>query len=305
MNTTPESPEREMQTPDQVRSVLRSEIAADEATVKAKALRQARVRTIQVNVGRALLGIVVVGGWQLLAQWKIIDPFFFGEPSGIVRQLVDWFQHGTSFGSIWSQIGVTMEEALLGFVYGVLGGVVLGVLLGQVRFLADVIGPYIKIVNAVPRIVLGSIFFVWLGLGTPAKVLLASVLVFFVVFFNAFQGVREVDRVFVNNARVLGASRLQVTRHVVLPSALTWITASLHVAFGFAVIGAIVGEFLGAQQGLGLVISDAQNHFNPDGVFAAMVIIAVIALTAESGISFLEKKLLAWRPPSSTEVAGI
>ena len=305
MNTTPESPEREMQTPDQVRSVLRSEIAADEATVKAKALRQARVRTIQVNVGRALLGIVVVGGWQLFAQWKIIDPFFFGEPSGIVRQLVDWFQHGTSFGSIWSQIGVTMEEALLGFVYGVLGGVVLGVLLGQVRFLADVIGPYIKIVNAVPRIVLGSIFFVWLGLGTPAKVLLASVLVFFVVFFNAFQGVREVDRVFVNNARVLGASRLQVTRHVVLPSALTWITASLHVAFGFAVIGAIVGEFLGAQQGLGLVISDAQNHFNPDGVFAAMVIIAVIALTAESGISFLEKKLLAWRPPSSTEVAGI
>jgi NitT/TauT family transport system permease protein len=153
--------------------------------------------------------------------------------------------------------------------------------------------------------VLGSIFFVWLGLGTPAKVLLASVLVFFVVFFNAFQGVREVDRVFVNNARVLGASRLQITRHVVLPSALTWITASLHVAFGFAVIGAIVGEFLGAQQGLGLVISDAQNHFNPNGVFAAMVIIAVIALTAESGISFLEKKLLAWRPPSSTEVAGL
>ena len=305
MNTTRDSQEQQMQTPDQVRSVLESEIAADEATVKARALRQARKRRIQVNVGRALLGVLVIGGWQLFAQWKIIDPFFFGQPSGIVKQLADWFQHGTSFGSIWSQIGVTMEEALLGFVYGVLGGVVLGVLLGQVRFLADVIGPYIKIVNAVPRIVLGSIFFVWLGLGTPAKVLLASVLVFFVVFFNAFQGVREVDQVFVNNARVLGASRWQITRHVVLPSALTWITASLHVAFGFAVIGAIVGEFLGAQQGLGLVISDAQNHFNPNGVFAAMVIIAVIALTAESGISFLEKKLLAWRPASSTEVAGI
>jgi NitT/TauT family transport system permease protein len=305
MNPTSESKEREMQTPDQVRSVLQSEIAADEATVKARALRQVRNRKIKVNVGRALLGIFVVGGWQLFAQWKIIDPFFFGQPSGIVKQLGDWFQHGTSFGSIWTQIGVTMEEALLGFVYGVLGGVVLGVLLGQVRFLADVIGPYIKIVNAVPRIVLGSIFFVWLGLGTPAKVLLASVLVFFVVFFNAFQGVREVDQVFVNNARVLGASRLQITRHVVLPSAFTWITASLHVAFGFAVIGAIVGEFLGAQQGLGLVISDAQNHFNPNGVFAAMVIIGIIALTAESGISLLEKKLLAWRPPSSTEVAGL
>jgi NitT/TauT family transport system permease protein len=136
-------------------------------------------------------------------------------------------------------------------------------------------------------------------------VLLASVLVFFVVFFNAFQGVREVDQVFVNNARVLGASRMQIVRHVVLPSAITWITASLHVAFGFAVIGAIVGEFLGAQQGLGLVISSAQNNFNPDGVFAAMLIIAVIALTAESGISYLERRLLSWRPPAPSESAGL
>jgi NitT/TauT family transport system permease protein len=126
-----------------------------------------------------------------------------------------------------------------------------------------------------------------------------------VVFFNAFQGVREVDTVFLNNAKVLGASRLQIIRHVVLPSALTWITASLHVAFGFAVIGAIVGEFLGAQQGLGLVISSAQGHFDPNGVFAAMVIIGAIALTAEFGISFVEKKLLAWRPASRQETAGM
>ena len=154
-------------------------------------------------------------------------------------------------------------------------------LLGEFRFLADVVGPYIKIVNAMPRIVLGSIFIVWLGLGTPSKVLLAAVLVFFVVFFNAFQGVREVDRNLVANARVLGASRLQVIRHVVVPSALTWIIASLHVAFGFAIIGAIVGEFLGAQRGLGLVIATAQNNFDPNGVFAAMLIIAVLALTAE------------------------
>jgi NitT/TauT family transport system permease protein len=296
---------RTAQTRDEVRSTLRSEIAADEATITARALRQARNRKLKVNAGRAAVGVAVIGGWQLFAQLKIIDPFFFGEPTGIVSQLKDWVEHGTQFGSIWQQIGVTMEEALLGFVYGVLSGVVLGVLLGQVRFLADVIGPYIKIVNAIPRIVLGSIFFVWLGLGTPAKVLLASVLVFFVVFFNAFQGVREVDQVFVNNARVLGASRMQIVRHVVLPSAITWITASLHVAFGFAVIGAIVGEFLGAQQGLGLVISSAQNNFNPNGVFAAMLIIAVIALTAEGGISYLERRLLSWRPPAPSEAAGL
>src|SRR5438445_8296179 len=114
-----------------------------------------------------------------------------------------------------------------------------------------------------PRIVLGSIFVVWLGLGTSSKVMLSAVLVFFVVFFNAFQGVREVDRNLLANVRVLGASRWDIIRHVVLPSALTWITASLHVAFGFSVIGAIVGEFLGAQHGLGLVISTAQNNFQP------------------------------------------
>ena len=111
---------------------------------------------------------------------------------------------------------------------------------------------------------LGSLFTVALGLGTPSKVALASVLVFFVVFFNAFQGVREVDRNLLANARVLGASKLAIIRHVVVPSALTWIIASLHVAFGMAIIGAIVGEFLGAQKGLGLVIANSQNNFNPE-----------------------------------------
>jgi NitT/TauT family transport system permease protein len=131
------------------------------------------------------------------------------------------------------------------------------------------------------------------------------VLVFFVVFFNAYQGVREVDQNLINNARVLGASKMQVTRNVVLPSALTWIIASLHVAFGFAIIGAIVGEFLGAQKGLGLVIATSQNNFNPNGVFAAMLIIAVVALTAEGIIGWLERRLLGWRPPSTAEAAGI
>ena len=197
-----------------------------------------------------------------------------------------------------------MKEALLGFVLGVTGGIFFGVLLGQFRFLADVLGPYIKVMNAIPRISLGAIFVIWLGLGIASKVVLASVLVFFVVFFNAFQGVREVDRNFIASARVLGASRPQIVRHVVLPSALSWIIASLHVAFGFAIIGAIVGEFLGAQQGLGLVIANAQNNFDPDGVFAAMLIIAVIALTAEAFIGRLERWLLAWRPSAGDSASG-
>jgi len=259
-------------------------------------------RRVLVWAARAAALVLVIGGWQLLTTMKIVDPFFWGQPSGIVRQLNDWLRHGTAYGSIWLQIWITMKEAVLGFVFGVAAGVVTGVLLGQVRFLSDVVSPFIKVVNAIPRIVLGSLFTVALGLGSTPKVALAAVLVFFVVFFNAFQGVREVDRNLLANARVLGASRLAVTRHVVLPSALTWIIASLHVAFGLAIIGAIVGEFLGAQKGLGLVIANSQNNFNPNGVFGAMLIIAVLALTAEGLIGLLERRLLSWRPPSQGEV---
>ncbi len=277
---------------------------SDEATIAALARRRTQRRRLAVWGARVLLAVVVIGGWQLLTDAKIVDKFFWGQPSGIVTQLRDWVNQGTQYGSIWLQIWVTMKEALLGFLVGVGAGVIVGVTLGQNRFLADVVQPYIKVLNAIPRIVLGALFTVALGLGTSSKVLLAGVLVFFVVFFNAFQGVREVDRNLINNARVLGASKLQVTRHVVLPSAVTWIIASLHVAFGFAIIGAIVGEYMGAQKGLGLVIATSQNNFNPNGVFAAMFIIAIVALTAEGIIGWLERRLLAWRPASATETAG-
>jgi NitT/TauT family transport system permease protein len=279
--------------------------SSDEAAIAARARRRARQRKLAVWTARALLAVVIIGGWQLLTNAKIVDKFFWGQPTGIVTQLRDWINHGTEYGSIWLQIWITMKEALLGFVVGVAAGVVVGVTLGQNRFLADVVQPYIKVMNAIPRIVLGALFTVALGLGTTSKVLLAAVLVFFVVFFNAYQGVREVDQNLINNARVLGASKTQVTRNVVLPSALTWIIASLHVAFGFAIIGAIVGEFLGAQKGLGLVIATSQNNFNPNGVFAAMLIIAIVALTAEGIIGWLERRLLAWRPPSTVEAGGI
>jgi NitT/TauT family transport system permease protein len=286
-------------------SAQEQQLATAAPVISEVARRASRRRKLVVYGARILTLVIVIGGWQLFTTQKIVDPFFFGQPSGIVVKLRYWAAHGTSYGSIWLQVWITMKEALLGFVFGVAGGVVFGVLLGQVRFLSDVLGPYIKAMNAIPRIVLGSIFVVWLGLGTTSKVMLAGVLVFFVVFFNAFQGVREVDRNLVANVRILGASRLAVVRNVVLPSAITWIIASLHVAFGFAIIGAIVGEFLGAQKGLGLVIATAQNNFDPNGVFAAMLIIAVIALTAEWLIGQLERRLLSWRPPALTETAGI
>src|SRR6202011_4473412 len=237
------------------------------------------------------------GGWEYSARHKIVDPFFYGRPSKVLTQIQTWIHHGTAQGSLWAQINITLEEAVLGFVIGVVAGVVAGIVLGRIRLLAEVVGPYIKIMNSIPRIVLGSIFIVAFGLGLTSKVLLAIVLVFFGVFFNAFQGTREVDRNLMSNARILGASRWQVTRQVVLPSAFTWIIASLHVSFGFALIGALVGELLGANKGLGLLIRSAQNNFNMNGVLAGMVLVAVIALSAEGLITLLERRLLRWRPP--------
>lgn len=278
--------------------------AADQSATEV-AKRARRRRVLWVWFARVMFAVVVIGGWQLFTTWKIVDPFFYGQPSGIWRETVDLFEHGTEFGSFWTDIYTTLQEAVYGFGIGAAAGIVLGVTLGQNRFLADMLGPYIKIVNAIPRIVLGSIFIVAFGVGVTPKVLLAAVLVFFVVFFNAFQGVREVDRNILANVKVLGASRLQTVRHVTLPSALTWIIASLHTAFGFAIVGALVGEVLGAQHGVGLVIRTAQGNLDPNGVFAGMLVIAVITMVAEFLITWLEKRLLSWRPPAPSEAVAL
>lgn len=276
-----------------------------ETAAKNAGRNKAQRRTRAIWMGRLMLAVMVVGGWQWFTEEGWVDKFFFGQPTQIWDSLVKLFTEGTAFGTIWENLGVTAQEALLGFVLGTFVGVVLGLLLGSNKYLSAVVGPYIRILNSIPRIVLGSIFIVAFGLGSFPKILLAAVLVFFVVFFNAFQGVREVDQNLVANVRVLGASPFQVAMHVTIPSAMTWIIASLHTAFGFAIIGALVAEVLGAQKGIGLIISQAQGTFDPDTVFACMVIIAVITLGAEFLIGLLEHKLLKWRPPNRSEAQSI
>jgi NitT/TauT family transport system permease protein len=279
--------------------------AVQPADLHVTARRTNRRRVTAIWLGRAALAVVVIGGWQWFTTEGWVDKFFFGQPSEIWHSLVKLFSRGTAFGSIWENLWVTAKEAFGGFLLGTVAGVVLGILLGSNRYLSSVVGPYIRIVNSIPRIILGSIFIVAFGLGTFPKILLAAVLVFFIVFFNAFQGVREVDPNLVANVRVLGASPLQVARHVTIPSAMTWIIASLHTAFGFAIVGALVAEVLGAQRGIGLIISQAQGTFDPNTVFACMVIIAVVTLGAEFLISLLEHSLLKWRPPSRSEAPAI
>ena len=262
---------------------------------RAAQTRLRRRRQLIIGLRIAVL-VVVLGGWELAARLKWIDPFFFSQPTLIFAQLQDWFANGTSQGPLLTQVWVTLEETGIGFVIGSVAGVICGIVLGRNKLMADVFGLYIQIANSIPRVVLGSIFVIALGLGMASKIALAVVMVFFVVFGNAFQGVREADRYLIANAQILGASRRQITTSVVIPSALSWILASLHVSFGFALVGAVVGEFLGSKQGIGLLISTAQGAFNASGVFAAMIVLAVVALAADYLLTWLEKRLLKWRP---------
>jgi NitT/TauT family transport system permease protein len=284
---------------------------ADETSTSASQARaRARAnRRLLVNGLRVAFAVIVLGLWEIGTtidpthkDGLFIDPFFYGRPSGIASQLWTWITNGTAQGPLWLQVATTLEEAFLGFLIGVVLGIIFGVALGRVALLSDVFAPYIKALNAMPRVVLGSIFIITIGYGIWSNVALAVVLVFFVVFFNAFQGVREVDRVLIANARILGASERQLSTHVILPSALSWILASLHTSFGFALVGAVVGEYLGAIHGIGLIIATAQATFNPNGVFAAMFILAVVALTAEVALTWLEGRLIKWRPNAITDV---
>jgi NitT/TauT family transport system permease protein len=273
------------------------------AQVERVAQKRIRQRQALVISLRILVLVVVLGGWELSARLKWIDPFFFSMPSAIFNQIIDWFVNGTSQGPLLTQVWVTLEETGLGFIIGSVAGVFCGIVLGRNKLLSDVFSLYIKIANSIPRVVLGSVFVIALGLGMASKVALAVVMVFFVVFGNAFQGVREADGNLIANATILGASSRRITYAVVLPSALTWILASLHVSFGFALVGAVVGEFLGSKQGIGLLIATAQGAFNAAGVFAAMIVLAVVALVAEYLLTWLENRLLKWRPAQYTEMA--
>ncbi|WP_369392323.1 ABC transporter permease [Streptomyces sp. CG1] len=270
----------------------------DRAQTRARAARR---RKSLVTGARVLLLVAVLGLWEGLSRAKIIDPFNFSMPSKIWDQIWTWVMHGTALGSLGEQIWYTLYEALLGWIIGVVAGVLLGIALGRVRLLAEVLGTYIKVLNSIPRIVLAPIFLIWFGLGPSSKVASAVVLVFFPVFFNAFQGAREVDRNLVANARILGAGDRRVTLQVVIPSATSWIFTSLHVSFGFALIGAIVGEYIGATKGIGLLVSQSQNTFNSAGVYAAMVILAVVALVAEGLLTFAERRIFRWKPTGSDD----
>ena len=256
-----------------------------------------RIRLLFFQV---IVGVIAVALWQILATVPIggtvlLPPFFFSTPVDVAERVFKLFAGGT----VWKHLWVTLAESILAFVIGSLMGVLIGFWFARQPIVAAVFDPYVKMVNALPRVVLAPIFTLWFGLGIWSKVALGITLVFFIVFFNVYQGVREVSQAVLANARMLGMNERQLMRHVYWPSALSWMFSSLHTSVGFAVVGAVVGEYLGSAAGLGYLIQSAEGNFDVAGVFAGMVVLAVFVLIIDALVSMVERRLLVWRPAAA------
>ena len=241
---------------------------------------------------QVLLLVAMFVLWDVLTRTEILPPFFFGEPLLVLERIWDWFVGGKIYKHLW----VTLLETILAFVLGTGAGLVVGLWLALSYTASNLLDPYIKAFNSMPRVILAPIFAVWFGLGIWSKVLLGVTLVFFIVFFSVFHGVREVNPVLISNARMLGASKRQLLRYVYLPSATAWVFSSLHAAVGMAFVGAVIGEYLGSARGIGYLILQAEGVFDINTVFAGVLVLTAFALVLDWIVTIAERRLLRWRP---------
>src|SRR5438309_9439746 len=272
-----------------------------------RAMRKARKASLRASPGRLLFyHVLLLGGvflfWYAMTEPGLIAPFyfddptrakfFFGQPLEVLKRIWVWFSTGTIYVHLW----ITLIETLLAFAIGTMLGLVLGLWLALSPTASTLADPYIKAMNAMPRVILAPIFAVWFGLGITSKVVFGVTLVFFIVFFNVYQGVKEVSPVVLANARMLGATGKQLLRHVYLPSATSWVFSSLHTSVGLAFVGAVVGEYLGSARGVGYLIHQAEGVFDIDTVMAGILVLTGFALALDAAVGRIEQRLMKWQP---------
>lgn len=265
-----------------------------------------RVKLLSLQV---LVALVALGLWHIGSTipfgtgangkpFYLLPQFFFSTPGAVIGRVFTMFADGSVYAHLW----ITLVETVLAFTIGASLGILVGFWFARKPLVAAVFDPYVKMMNALPRVVLAPIFALWFGLGIWSKVWLGVTLVFFIVFFNVYQGVREVPQVVLQNARMLGMSERHLLRHVYWPAALSWVFSSLHTSVGFAVVGAVVGEYLGSSKGLGYLIHQAEGVFDVTGVFAGMVILMIFVMAIDFLVTLIEKPLLVWRPGETKTV---
>jgi NitT/TauT family transport system permease protein len=264
-----------------------------------KAGGDAKISGVTLALCQVGLLIVIFGAWYVLTETGVLAPFFFGRPFKVAQVILEWFVSG----KIYPHLAITLVETILAFAVGSLLGLGIGLWLALTPLASALADPYIKAMNAMPRVILAPIFAVWFGLGITSKVALGVTLVFFIVFFNVYQGVKEVSPVVLANARMLGASKRQLLRYIYLPSATSWVFSSLHTSVGMAFVGAVVGEYLGSAKGVGYLILQAEGVFDIDTVIAGIFVLTVFALLLDYIVTRIEARLLVWRPKTAVTEA--
>lgn len=234
--------------------------------------------------------VLVLACWQL-ASGRLVDNFFVSNPLEVAERLWSWTITGFIFPHLW----VTFYETVAGYVLGTLIGVVLGIWLGVARFMSRLLNPFLFAFYALPKIALAPLLVLWFGLGLESKIALSTVIVFFLVFYNTFTGVREVDQDMIDTVRLMRAQRHQVLLHVVIPSAMSWIFAGLKISIPYALIGAIVGELIAANQGLGFLVARMGADFDTTGVFAVLVVIGLLAIALNHLVEIAQVRQERWK----------
>ncbi len=266
-------------------------------------IKNSRLRMLayRVSIAGGFLAMWEASAWEIgPKKWICVDPFWFGSPIRVLDYLVEITISGSIFIDTWT----TLYEAFLGYVIGAVLGIALGFVLARLETLAEILDPFIVALNGIPRVAMAPILIIWFGIGVESKVVLAVSLVLFLTFMNTYAGLRGVDPGLKNLAQVMGANEMQVLWKVTLPAAMPWILTGLKIGVPFAIIGAILGEFMAASRGLGFMIQHASNLFNIAGSFAGLLLLMFIVLIANSAVNRLERYLLRWRPKQQAAGEG-
>ena len=269
------------------------------AAVLSKQSRRARHRR-DVNLARVVLFVAFVALWQTGANLHLIDPGVLASPAAIWEHLVKW----TLDGTLWFHSWITIQETLAGFVIGAVGGIVLGFGIGRYPALAEVLDPFILAIYSVPKVALAPLFLVWFGIGLWMKIILAAVTVVFIVFFNTLAGVRNVDRDLIDAVWLMGAKPRDVLFKVLVPSAMGWALTGVRIAIPYALIGAIIGELIASNRGIGYLISSSAAGYDTAGVFAALIVLTVLAIILNAGVDEIDRRLSTWKVDTSVSIRG-
>src|ERR1044072_1965490 len=249
------------------------------------------------SMGVNLARVGIIGGFLLLweiASGRWIEPFLVSSPSRIFFSLISGYRDGDLFQHTW----VTFQEIAIGFPIGAIAGIGLGYAFGRSRLLAEIFEPIIIALNGIPRTALAPLFIVWLGIGLWSKVGVVFLLTFFLNFFNTYTGMRQMDQEYVDLARLMGARRWKLTFRVILPAISPYVFTGIRTSIPFSVIGAIVGEFVAATEGVGFFIRQAAGLFRTADVFVGIIVLLVIVIALEKGGQFIEGRALRWQAHS-------